>query len=143
MKKIPVKKIGKKWEIKDVADGYARNFLLAKGLADVATPSIIAKVRQDEAKNKAAVTSEREKLLKMASEIKKETFEVEARGKEGKLFGSVVAKDIVTTLTAKGYDINEKAIGHVALKTVGKHVLKVALGQGVTADVSIIVVEKK
>ena len=138
-----VKKIGKKGEIKDVADGYARNFLLAKSLAEVATPSMIAKVRQDEAKNKAAVASEHEKFLKMASDIKKETFEIGARGKGGKLFGSVVAKDVINALAAKGYHVSEKAIGHIALKNVGKHVLKITLGQGIMTEISIIVVEKK
>jgi len=138
-----VKKIGKKGELKDVADGYARNFLLAKGLADIATPTIVSKVRQDEAKKKAASAVEREKLMKIAADIKKETFEIQARGKDGKLFGSVVAKDVAAALSSKGYAIGEKAIGHIALKTIGSHTLKIALGQGLVAEISVNVVEKK
>lgn len=138
-----VKKIGKKGEIKDVADGYARNFLLAKGLADLATPAIISKVQQENAKNKAQIALEREKIMKIAADLKKESFEIQARGKDGKLFGSVGAKEISSALSAKGFAINEKTLGHVALKEIGNHELKIKLGQGIETKISVTIVEKK
>jgi large subunit ribosomal protein L9 len=137
-----VKKIGKKGEIKDVADGYARNFLLAKGLADLATPAIISKVQQENAKNKAQATLEYEKLMKIAADLKKDAFEVQARGEGGKLFGSVGAKEVSAALLAKGFSISEKILGHIALKEVGKHDLKIKLGQGIEAKISVTIVEK-
>ncbi len=139
--KQDVRKIGRKGEIKDVADGYARNFLLAKGLADLATPQIVEKVRQEEAKNKAGFAKAKEESLVLAKKLAAENIIVKARGKDGKLFGSVSTKDVLLAMAAKGFDVSEKNLGHIALKNIGVHKIDISLEQGIKATVSVEVVE--
>lgn len=139
--KQDVRKIGRKGEIKDVADGYARNFLLAKGLADIATSQIIEKVRQEEAKNKAVALKLKEDMVALAEKISSENIVVKAKGKGGKLFGSVGAKDVVAALAGKGFDVKEKSLGHIAIKDIGVHKINITLEQGIKTTISVEVVE--
>ncbi|KKT94936.1 MAG: ribosomal protein L9, large subunit ribosomal protein L9, partial [Parcubacteria group bacterium GW2011_GWC1_45_14] len=89
-----VKKIGKKGEIKDVSDGYARNFLLAKGLGVAATPAAIEKVKQQENKQKQELEQKKDTVRKLASSLDGKAVTIKVKAKDGKLFGSVTAKDI-------------------------------------------------
>lgn len=136
-----VRKIGKKGEIKEVADGYARNFLLAKGLAEIATPQIVEKIRQEELKNKAGALKSKEESLKLAAKLAEEKITVKARGKGGKLFGSITAKEVAAALTENGFTVKEKNIGHIAIKESGVHKVELVLDQGIKTMVSVEVVE--
>ncbi|MDX1608427.1 MAG: 50S ribosomal protein L9, partial [Candidatus Spechtbacterales bacterium] len=57
-----VKNLGKKWEVKKVSEGYARNFLLPRGLVKVATPAAIAELEEEMAKQEEAATEDLEKI---------------------------------------------------------------------------------
>jgi len=106
-----VKAQGKKGQIIEVNDGYARNFLIKKGMAKEATASVINETNQknaQEAKNKAAE-------LKAAQDTAKalDTKEVIVKikmGDNGKFFGSITSKEIADELLKMGYEIDKKKI---------------------------------
>ncbi|KKQ39422.1 MAG: 50S ribosomal protein L9 [Candidatus Moranbacteria bacterium GW2011_GWC2_37_73] len=79
-----VKNVGKKGQIKNVPDGYARNFLLARKLATVATPSSLAGVKQEEDKKKLQAALGKQTVQKLATAIEGKKFILKARAKDGK-----------------------------------------------------------
>ena len=89
-----VPKVGKKGEIKDVADGYARNFLLKRGLAVMeseGSKKVLEKQKEDAAKLDAQKREEAKELKKI---IEQKTLEFKVKAKEGKVSGSVSTKQI-------------------------------------------------
>lgn len=115
---------GRHGEIKEVADGYARNFLLPQGLAETATEE---KVRQLEARKRereAALRTEEERLAQEMAALRGKTVTLKARATEkGGLFKSITAADIARALKIQyGADIPAEAV-HVQapIKTVGNH----------------------
>ncbi|HBP01110.1 MAG: 50S ribosomal protein L9 [Candidatus Moranbacteria bacterium GW2011_GWE1_49_15] len=130
-----VKKIGKKGEIKDVSDGYARNFLLAKGLAAAATPAAVEKAKQSEMKQKQELEQKRDAVRKIASSLDGKAIILKVKAKDGKLFGSVTAKDISAALKNDGFDISDKNIGFEPMKELGRGEAKVFFEFGITAKV--------
>ena len=139
-----VKAQGKKGEIVEVNDGYARNFLIKKGLAKEATAGVINETNQknaQEAKNKAAA-------LKAAQDIaaQLDTKEVEVSikmGDNGKFFGSVTNKEIADALLAMGYDIDKKKIIiKDAIKAAGVYGVEVKIYPGVSFTINVKVVGK-
>lgn len=134
--KQDVKKIGKKGEVLEVADGYGRNFLIARGLAEEATAG---KVRdQQEKKKTAQVKDDRARLA--AEEAKKKlggkivTLKAKA-GDGGKLFGSVTNADIASAIAGQyGIAVDKKDIKSEAVKQLGDYGLKAKLYNGVEAE---------
>lgn len=134
-----VKDLGKAGEIKDVKDGYGKNFLVGKGLAKVATPDV---VRQWESHQKTlaaqkAAEIERLKELKKAIEALKLTIKRKT-GANGSLFGAVTKEEIAHLLSANSVTIDKKELGfdHV-LKATGHYDVDVKLGHGIHAKLSL------
>lgn len=134
-----VKKIGKKGEVKDVADGYARNFLLSKKLAEVATPSAVSKIEAQNSKVKQAEAAKKESLTKKVSEINGKKFIIKAKAKDGKLFGSIGKKEIAAALKTQGFEVDEKSIGVGHIKTLGETEIMIRMDFGISAKMSIVV----
>jgi large subunit ribosomal protein L9 len=140
-----VKNKGKKGDVKDVATGYAQNYLLKKGLAEEATPGNLKKL---EAENERAIEQAKEeyedaKALKETLEQKEVEVETKA-GEGGKLFGSISSKQIVDAYKAQ-HDIKldkRKLDMSQPLKSLGYHKLHVKLHPEVSAEVKVHVVEK-
>ena len=83
-----VKNLGKAWEIKDVSDGYARNFLFPNNLAETATPDLIKKAEQKKALKVKKAEEDLMKVEKLASLLEGLLVKVKAKANdEGKLFG--------------------------------------------------------
>lgn len=138
--KQDVKALGKKGELHEVADGYGRNFLIARGLAEEATSG---KVRELEEKNKnAKVKNDRAKAA--AEDAKKKvngkvvTLKAKA-GEGGKLFGSATATDIAAAIFAQyGVDVDKKEIKtDEAVKMLGDYKIKAKLYNGVEAEMTL------
>lgn len=138
--KQDVKSLGKKGELHEVADGYGRNFLIARGLAEEATAG---KVRELAEKNKTAkVKDERAKAA--AEEAKKKlngkivTLKTKA-GEGGKLFGSVTTADISAAIAAQyGIAVDKKEIKtDEAVKMLGDYKIKAKLYNGVETEVTL------
>jgi large subunit ribosomal protein L9 len=135
------KKIGKSGDIKDVADGYARNFLLKNNIAVMATPQALAeakKKKESEAKKIATEKTNTEELFKKLNKFKiKTTLKF---GDGDTAFGSVSEKDISDMLKEKGFDIDVKNIildSHI--KTLGEYKVKIKLGFDFEPEISIVV----
>jgi len=109
--KEDVKKVGKKGEIVNVADGYARNYLIARGLAVQETKGSLA-VLSEQKKEEAAIEAEKEAEAKALAEKMESmtlTFHVKS-GAEGRVFGSVSTKQIVEKLNQEGIHVDKRKI---------------------------------
>jgi large subunit ribosomal protein L9 len=87
-----IKNIGRQGDIKDVSDGYARNFLLPKKLAEIATPEATQKVETIKAQQAEVQKADLEKTQALAESLQGREVLIQAKEKDGKLFGSINAK---------------------------------------------------
>lgn len=140
-----VKAQGKKGDIIEVNDGYGRNFLIKKGLATAATSQVINEVKQ---KNDAeAKRKELEKQEAIALRDKMNGIVIKLAmgcGENGKMFGSVTAKEISEVLRAEGYDIDKKKIVlKDPIKNLGTYSIEIKVYANTVAVISLVVTEKK
>lgn len=134
-----IKGIGRRFDIKEVKDGYARNFLLPKNLAEPAAPQALRRLM--EAKEKHA--AEREKKIDL---LKEETKGLEnavfgfklPTGEKGSVFGSVTARDIENELRERGIR-NVRVEIDKPLKTLGEHEIQIDLGEGLKTKIKILI----
>lgn len=129
-------------DVKNVPDGYARNFLLKKGLAVLATEEEIEKIEARLEKIKKEEESKVETAEKLAEKLggTKVKLEMQA-GEEGKLFGSVTNRDVAEKLSEMGYEIDKANIEFPeTIKEKGEHIAHVKIGHGVSTDITIEVV---
>ena len=139
-----VKGQGKKGQMVEVSDGYARNFLLAKKLAVLATPENINTMKQQEKAKKAQEAAEKAEAQATAKKLESITVKVAAKaGEGGRLFGAVTAKEVAEALSAQhGITINKaKLVLEEPIKACGGYKLKAKLGYEVVGTVSVMVVE--
>ena len=140
--KADVKGSGKKGDILEVSDGYAKNFLLKKGLAEIATPGGINETEQKrtaEAYHKA----ENVKALKeLAEKMNGAEVTVPIRtGENGKVFGSVTTAQISAALAEAGYEVDKKRITvKEPIKNIGFYEVDVRFMEGVITKIKVNVV---
>lgn len=142
--KETIEKLGSVGDVVEVADGYARNFLLPKGLAELSTPGKVAmievlkeKQRVELEKTKAQVQIFSEKLAHTSC-----TIAVQA-GEEDKLYGAVTTADIAKALAAEGVNIPKKKIVlEEPIKKLGIYNIEVKLAPEVTAAFKLWVVKE-
>lgn len=140
--KADVKGSGKKGDIIEVSDGYARNFLLKKGLADIATASGINEISQRKTAD-AFHKAENEKFLReLAAKINGKEVTVSIRaGENGKVFGSVTTAQVAAALEPLGCEVDKKKITFKEnIKTLGLFDAEVRLMEGVTAKIVVNVI---
>lgn len=132
-----VKGKGKKDEVKEVNDGYARNFLLPRKLAALADAGIIADTKKKEAEKSEARALRIAKLSQKAKEMSaiKLPFTLKA-GEKGELYGSVSAKDIEEVLRRFSVDGASVDLPH-QIKTLGVYRVSVDLGDGICGTVTV------
>ncbi len=135
-----VKSLGKKGEVKEVKDGYGKNFLIGKGFARHATPEILAQHAQDEVIVAENLEKEVNVLKDIAAQLDKAEIVITKKlGNNGHLFGSVTKDEIAVALkeqhniTIDKKHINEKT----AIKTIGEHDLDFKLGHGLHATLHV------
>ncbi len=109
--KKEINKLGNIGDVVDVANGYARNYLLPKKLATVVTKGNIEQINLQMLKNEEKRKEEIKNLQVLADEIANISYTITVKtNKEGKLFGSVTANDIAKVLSEKGFQIDEKMV---------------------------------
>jgi large subunit ribosomal protein L9 len=137
-----VDKVGLRGEVVNVARGYARNFLLPRGLADEATPARVAelqKVEERRARHEAKTFEDAQAVAARLAEVELR-FDVKA-GPTGSLFGSVTPTDIADELWSKHkVRVDRRKIGTETIKRIGRYQVTIDLFQDVTAEVRTLVV---
>src|SRR5947199_2791188 len=137
-----VDKVGLRGEVVNVARGYARNFLLPRGLADAATPERVSEVRKVEerrAQHEAKTFEEGQSLAEKLGQIELR-FDVKA-GPTGSLFGSVTPTDITDELWSKHkIRVDRRKIGIETIKRIGRYQVPIELFQDVTVELRTLVV---
>ncbi len=131
---------GKKGQLLEVSDGYARNFMLPRKLAVEATADSINTMRMTDKANQEKRQREREEAFATATKLKNLTVTVKAKGGgAGRLFGSVTTQEIAEALQ-KEHNITvdkRKIVLDETIKTVGQYTVKCKLGYEITADLKV------
>ncbi|OGI61157.1 50S ribosomal protein L9 [Candidatus Nomurabacteria bacterium RIFCSPHIGHO2_01_FULL_38_19] len=128
LKDVP--RVGKRYDLKDVNDGYAMNFLLPRGLAEPATPKAIAQLEQRKKTIEIEREVQAELLLKNLEEIKGKVLHLQAKADEkGHLFSGIHPKEIVEAMKSEHHaDINEEfIILEKPIKAVGEHEIPIEI----------------
>ena len=135
-----VKNIGDRGEIKNVSDGYFRNFLLPKKLAEVATEKAISDIKKQDVEN--AIKEEKDLLRteKIAEKLDGQEFIIKAKTNEqGKLYAAISKQDIAELLNKKMFKIKKEQINIVPIKETGEYDAVITLNHGLEARIKIIV----
>ena len=136
---------GKKGEMINVSDGYARNFLFPRKLAQEATADNINTMRMNDKAKKEKEQRAREEAAAISAKLRELTLTVSAKGGgAGRLFGSVTSQEIADALKAQeNIDLDKRRIViEESIKTVGLYTVKVKLGFGIDAPLKVEVKEK-
>jgi large subunit ribosomal protein L9 len=141
--KQDVRSLGKRGDIKEVADGYARNYLLPKGLAIEATPGNLKILSDQKEMTAQKELREMEEAQELAGRLNglEIIFKVKT-GEGGRLFGSITGKDLVDQIYQKTkIELDKRKLEiEDSIKNLGKHQVKVHLYKGITAEIQVNVV---
>jgi len=135
-----VAKLGEAGALVNVADGYARNFLIPRGLAYEATPANLRRWEADRKEAARQADRQREEAVATAARLAEVSIVVTARaGESGKLFGSITAADIAERLVAEtGVEVDRRRINlSEPLKELGEHKVEIRLHPEVTAEIPV------
>ena len=136
-----VYKLGRAGDIKKVADGYGRNFLLPQGLAVLATAGALRQV--DKIKSQAEIrrTEQNSELKELAAQINGVTLVFSAKaGETGKLYGSITTQDVATAIQEKvRYEVKKQQVDMQPIRTLGDFTAHVRLTMDLVPEVKIIV----
>lgn len=140
-----VRSLGKRGEVVDVKPGYARNYLLPRGLALEATAGNRRYFEQVKAKIDAKIAREREAAQEVAAQMKDLRIEVSKRvGETETLYGSVTATEIADELEKKGIEVDKRKIDlEGGIKSVGDHPVRIFLHPEVFAEIIVAVVPEE
>jgi large subunit ribosomal protein L9 len=136
-----IEKLGTKGDIVRVSDGYARNFLLPKRLAVLATPANMRQIEQEKAAAVRREAIEKQEAEMLAQQLARVSLSLSRKvGENDVLYGSVTSMDIAEALEAKGFAIDKRKIElPETIKSLGKFDIPVKLHREVTALVSLVV----
>ncbi len=139
-----VPKVGKKNEVKEVSDGYARNFLFQKGLAKPATETELAQLELIKAQLARQAEADLKIQEELVSQIDGQEFEMTAKADEGgKLYGSLTPLKIVKFLKEKGFEITKSNLKMAEpIKTTGEYEIVLEMEHGLEAKIKLIVIEQ-
>ena len=139
-----VKSIGKKGDLCNVSDGYARNFLLPRKLAKEANAQAMNEFKNAEAAKEYKVKVETEKAQENAKALSDKTVKISAKaGQNGKLFGSVTAKELAEEIGRQyGVEVDKrKIVLENDIKAFGTYSFDLKFYNGITATMSVVVCE--
>ena len=138
-----VKGLGKKLDVVNVSEGYARNYLIPRKLAKIADNKTLSEAGSKKDAINFKISEERKKALEEKEKIEKTFLEFRLKTAENsRLFGSVTSKEIAEKLNEIcGINVDKKKIQIDAIKLAGTYIAKVKLYEGVVADLKLRVVE--
>ena len=137
---------GKKGEMKEVSDGYARNYLMPRGLASPATADAVNALKLKEKAKAAQMAKEKAAAEENAKRLSGVVVQISARaGQGGRLFGAVTSQEIAEALREQhGIEIEKnKIVQPEPIKQFGSYEVKAKLGYEVSGTINVLVTEKK
>lgn len=137
---------GKRGEMKEVSDGYARNYLLPRKLASEATPDMLNAFKLKEKAKKAQMEREKAQAEENAKRLEGVVVKISARaGQGGRLFGAITSQEISDALREQhGIEIEKnKIVQSEPIKSFGNFEVKAKLGYEVSGKINVLVVEQK
>ena len=139
-----VENLGKPGDVVKVSNGFARNYLLPRGVAFEATPGNLKRIAQERDRLEAAENARRSAAQELATKLEQVSLTFSARvGEEGKLFGSVTTADIVHQLETQGFNIEKRQIDlHEPLRALGVFRVPVRLHADVKPEIKIWVIKQ-
>ena len=134
-----VKGKGKKGQMIEVSDGYARNFMLPKKLAQEATPDAINTMRMNDKATQERIAREKAEALALSKQLRELTLVVTAKGGgAGRLFGAVTNQEIATALEKQGVKLDKrKIVISEPIKSVGTYTVTCKLGYEINAPLTV------
>ncbi|HVZ48206.1 MAG TPA: 50S ribosomal protein L9 [Gemmatimonadaceae bacterium] len=138
-----VDKLGHPGDVVKVSPGFARNYLLPRGIAYEATPGNLKRIAQEKSRLEAAENERRNAAQELAAKLEPISLTFSARvGEEGKLFGSVTSADIAHQLEAQGVHIEKRMIDlHEPIRALGIYKVPVKLHADVKAEIKVWVIK--
>jgi large subunit ribosomal protein L9 len=139
-----IENLGNPGDVVSVRAGYARNYLLPRGLAYEATPGNLRRIAAERQRLEAAENTRRESAQDLAKRIEEISLTFSARvGEEGKLFGSITATDIAHQLEAHGVTVEKRQVDlHEPIKTLGVFRVPIRLHAEVRPEVRVWVIKQ-
>ena len=139
-----IENVGHPGDLVKVSNGFARNYLLPRGLAYEATPGNLKRIAQEKTRLEAAESKRRESAQSVANRLEEVSLTFSARvGEEGKLFGSITSSDIVEQLHAQGFEIEKRQIDlHEPIKALGVYRVPVRLHADVKPEIKVWVIKQ-
>lgn len=138
--------LGAAGEIKEVKDGYARNYLIPRGIAMVFNPSNLKTIEEINRQKSRKIQKEIEAAKKLSSDLSNISLTIPMKtAEDDKIYGSVTAQMIYNLLKEKGYENIErkKILLHEHIKTLGEHYVEIKLHSNVIAKLKVIVEKEK
>ena len=138
-----VENLGHPGDLVKVSTGFARNYLLPRGVAVAATEGNKKRITQEKARLEAAEATRRQTAEEYATKVEQISLTFSARvGEEGKLFGSVTSADIAAQLEAQGYHIEKRQIDlHEPIKSLGVFRVPIKLHADVKPEIKVWVIK--
>lgn len=139
-----IKSVGKKGEVINASDGYARNFLFPKKLAQEATDATLHILNQKNENERKKKLSEIEAAQNQAEQLKNKRIEIVVKaGEGGRLFGAITTKDIAENIKSQyNMDIDKKKITANTIKNIGTYEVEIKLYAEVSTKMTVAVIEK-
>ena len=138
----PVEALGERGDVVDVADGYLRNFLVPRKLAQPATSASLADAKRRAEAAERAAAEQSERAEENAALLRKTVLTISHQaGDDGRLFGSVTAQEIVDAVkAARGVKLDKLKV-HLTepIRTTGTHMVTVEVADGTTAEIKTII----
>jgi large subunit ribosomal protein L9 len=136
-----VYKLGRAGDVKKVADGYGRNFLLPQKMAVLATPGALKQTEKIRSQAEIRRTEQNSELKDLANQIKGLTLVFSAKaGETGKLYGSITTQDVATAIQEKTrYEVKKQQIDMQPIRNLGEFAAHVRLTMDLVPEIKVIV----
>ena len=132
--------LGKKGDIKDVSDGYGRNFLIRNRLVEILTPQVAKRLEQEREKEEKTAAALKNQTLVLKEKIEKLKLVLKTKiGESGQVFGSITPTKILAELEKNGIKLEKDQLLSKPIKTLGESKIKIKLPQEIEAELKIII----
>jgi len=133
--------LGRVDEVKEVADGYARNFLFARHLAVPASQSLIAERDTRKVRQARHAEKDLQEQQTMAERLEGYELEISAKASEsGQLYAAVGPQKVAEALQNKGFNVQKNQISMKSIKEAGEHEATIKLGHGLESNITVVVI---